>query len=127
MSDSSTHGSDDNKTVEELVSLLTGKRLFVVERSKTELCSGAPDEEDVRCSYIKLVLATTQQEAIKKVMGAAYDKAKLSIYNCTDGTDRCHAEYNNWEWHVLEQERAGYYDTMETAWGGGVRELPSDW
>lgn len=129
MSDVSTNGSGNGKTAEECLELLTGKRLFVVERSKIELCDERDDETDTRWSYIKLVFATTQQEAIKEVMGADYEKAKLSIYKCTDGTDHCFAEYNRWEWHVLERGVNGFYDTMEHAWGGSPSQgaLPPDW
>lgn len=119
-------------TAQQCLELLSGKKLFVVERVKTiphndgSLGGG----EDSRWAYITFVFATTQQEAIKEAMGATnYEKAKLTTHNSdTTGKEYHYAEYNNWEWGVLEQEANGFYDTS-AGWscGGDADVIHADW
>ena len=125
--------SDGNgMTAEECLKLLSGKQLFVVERSKTipHNDGSIGGGEDSRCSYITLVFATTQQEAIKEAMGATnYEKAKLTTHNSdTTGKEYHYAEYNNWDWCVLEREANGFYDTSDN-WGdsGDADVVHADW
>ena len=121
--------SDGNgMTVEECLKLLSGKQLFVVERAKTIPSNDC--DEDSRWQYITLVFATTQQEAIKEAMGATnYEKAKLTTHNSdTTGKEYHYAEYNNWDWCVLEREANGFYDTS-AGWscGGDADVMHADW
>ena len=125
--------SDGNgMTAQDCLKLMSGKQLFVVERSKTipHNDGSIGGGEDSRWSYITLVFATTQQEAIKKAMGATnYEKAKLRTYNNpTTGKEYHYAELTNWDWCVLEQEANGFYDTSP-GWGnpGDGDVIHADW
>ena len=102
--------SDGNgMTAEECLELLSGKKVFVVERSKTIPWNDGSigGGEDSRWSYITLVFATTQQEAIKEAMGGTnYEKAKLRTHKHeTTGKEYHYAEHNNWDWCVLKNSK----------------------
>ena len=130
--DSFAMSDGNDMTAQESLELLSGNQLFVVERSKTVPCNDGSigGGEDARWSYIKLVFATTQQEAIREAMGATnYEKAKLTTHNSdTTGKEYHFAEHNNWYWCILPREANGFYDTS-AGWcnAGEGHEIHADW